>query len=323
MTVIRIATDPRSWLSAQRFAEDHGLARLGQKKLATMADDAGVVHLDELQRLARVAAVDDDGVLSRAEAQRVSAYVRDRRAPIVGSANSSAVTARAVKRAPVTGYIAIDHRAEGKDLVFTLDISKHPGTGEYAKRIVLEGVAPNERDDATAVSVERYGTRGENASAGYARGGAGAGYIVGIADKDKGAILVNLSAAGALAGDAPDARTLFTPAALARHPAVQTYARKHGLDPRAVHVEVLEVSFHSDFVDRSRGPRASHAGLHTLLLSLELTQEGSRKEPRRVEMSALVEGNVTEPLAKLDVEHLEPGAKIVAGFVYPSAVTIA
>jgi hypothetical protein len=325
----KIRIDPNtSWSpNATRFSEERGLHRLGQAKLAPMADKEGIVGLDELERLARVARLDTDGKLTPDERKRIDAYLKERNTPIVGTPNSSAVNVRSSVKKPVDGYVSVDHKVEGKDLVLNLDISADKadkdGRTEYAKRIVLKGVTPNDREDTRGgVSVQRYGSRGENASVGYATQGGGAGYIVGIADKTKGALLVNLSAAGAIAGDAPDMRTLFSPADLAKNAAVKALAKKQGLDPKKLEVEVLETSFHSDFVDTSRGPRAGHAGLHTLLLSLELKEAGSRKKPRQVEMSTLVEGNVTKALARLSLNDLEPGVQSHWGFIFPPSVEI-
>lgn len=324
-TKIRIDPSTSGYPTAKDFAEERGLQHLGSKKLAPMADKDGVVGLEELERLARVARIDTDRKLTPEERERIDAYLKDRGSPIIGVPNSSLVDARSTTRKPVDGYLTVASEVVGKDLVLTFDITAYKGAvvdGEYAKRILLKGVRPNEREDCAAIRMQRYGSKGENASVGTERAGSGAGYIVGIADKDRGALLVNLSAAGAIAGDAPDLRTLFTPAELAKNPQVKALAKKQGLDPKKLEVEVLQVSLHSDFLDGSRGHGAPHTTLHTLWLALELREEGSRKKPRQVDMTTYVEGNVTKPLRKLKLDDLEPGMRAHAGYIYPPSFAI-
>jgi hypothetical protein len=300
--------------SAAEFAGRHGLTRLGQKSLAVMADVNGTVELDALTRLARVAELNADGVLSRQERKRVDSYLQDLRTPIVATPNASSVDVRCKPVKPVEAYVVIEHGVSENGLALDLEISGRRGVpGHVAKRIVLKDITPATDESAEAVRVERYGTRGQNASIGYERNGVGAGYIVGIADKKHGVVLANVSVAGALAGDAPDVHTMLSPAALAHHPAVLELARKQGLAPLKLQVAVLEASFHSDFTESS---------LHTLALELALTEAGSRKAPRRVQMSALLEGDVREPLSRLKLHPLAAGVRVRAGFVYPSNVKI-
>lgn len=278
-----------------------------------------MVCLDELKRLVRVARINDDGVLSPDERQRAHAYLRERANPIVGTANRSLVDVRVMNRKPVEGYVKVEHQADAGSVVFNLDVSTN-GHCEHAKKIIVRGITPNSRDDVCfAVNYHRYGVRGENSSVGYQAEGSGAGYLAAISDKERGAILVNLSVAGALAGDAPDVRTLFTAKELAAHPLVKQLARKQGFDPKTMRVELVETSFHSDFVDKSRGPRAAHAGFHTLLLRLELSEPGSHKAPRQVQLSALVRGNVLDRLSKLDIDELEEGVFNPSGFLFPAS----
>lgn len=325
MPKVRIDGDT-SYYGAQRFAQERGLDKLGQDKLKPLADDKGVVSKEALERLARVADIDTDGKLSPAERKRIDAYLKDRTPVVADAAGGNALALRAgAARKPVEAYIEVEHSVKGKDLVFELDIGVFKaGSGdrdEYARQFVVKGLTPNTREDFSAVEVHRYGTDGADASVGYANGGVGAGYLAGVADKAKGAVLVNLSAAGAIAKDPPEVRTLFTPAQLAKDPAVKQLAKKEGLDPKKIAVGVLEVSFHSDFVKEGT-ERAGNPKLHTLMLTLELTEPGSRKKPRTVELSALVEGTPVKALGKLDVQALEPGVQRSWGFIFPPSVEL-
>jgi hypothetical protein len=318
----KIRLDPNPAQGALAFAQERGLHRLGAQKLAPLADEKGIVGLAELSRLVRVAGVDNDGTLSQEERQRIDAYLADRKNVVVGTANSSAVDVRAPVRTPVEGYIQVSHAVGPEGLTFDVDISLGFGAEprqEHARRVLLPGLSPKERESSWAVTVQRYGVEGENASTGYQNQGLGAGYIVGVADPKLGAVLVNLSVASVLAKDKPDARTLFSPGELARREEVKAFAQKKGLDPAKLEVEVLEVSFHSDFkVEQDDGgDRVADTETHTLALTLELREAGSRKLARTAEFSALVEGNLTKPLRKLEVGAFEAGIGQSMGFTYP------
>jgi hypothetical protein len=332
-----------------------GLDRLAKENLRPVADAEGKVGLDELQRLSQVAGLDSDGKLSPAERQRIGEYLEGRKSPVVARLGHSAVDVRSGVRRPVDGYLGLETRRRGDDLALLLDVSIWPSRERpdvehsvHAREYVFPGIQPNEGEHSSGVRMQRYGEGGHNASVGYEAQGSGAGYIVGIAAKLQGAVLANVSAAGALAKDEPDVRVLFTPAQLARHADVQALARKEGLDPAKLQVEVREVALHSDFVtteveddgarakDRNRraveAPPATEkvpeANLHTLTLDLVLRERDSRKKPREVSMSAYVKGNVTKPLEKLKIGSydadgrfalgkLEAGVWNTWGFVYP------
>ncbi|MBI2378749.1 MAG: hypothetical protein HYV07_32440 [Deltaproteobacteria bacterium] len=312
--------------SAQRLAKERGIDRVSKEKLRPIADSKGVVDHSEIDRLARVANLDMDQKLSPAERQRIEAYLEDRSKPIVADAKgSSALDVRAGTRKPVDAYIAIEHRTEGKNLVFTYDVGVYKAGStsdrdEHAKQIVLKGLTPNTRDGTDGIRVHRYASNGADASVGYESQGSGAGYLVGIADKNKGVVLANFSAAGAIKGDAPEVRSLFSPPALAKNAAVKALAKKEGLDPKRLSVEVLEVSFHSDFQKVRGAKQEPHPTLHTLLLTLELKETGSRKKPREVSMTALVHGNPAKALGKLKLDQLEAGVQKHWGFIYPPSV---
>lgn len=315
MTKVRIDTD----YSTQRFARDTGLEKLGQRQLKPLADDQGVVSQKQLERMATGAGLDKDGVLSPAERKRIDGYLKDRQ-PIVVGTGGSAVSARAAVK-PAEGYIEVEHKLRGTDLVVEFDIGLYQGGSssvrdEHSREIVLQGFTPN---GDNAIDFHRYGKDGADASVGYATGGSGAGYLMGIADAKKGAVLVNLSAAGAVAKQAPEVRALFSPRDLADDPRIKALARKEGLDPKKLKVDVTSVSFHSDF-QKVGGGGGGHPTMHTLLLSIELREEGSRKKPREAELTALVQGNPAKSLAKLDVADLEVGAQHSWGFVYPPSI---
>lgn len=314
MTKVRIGSD----YSTQRYARETGLDNLSQAKLKPLADDAGVVSQKQLERVARGAGLDKDGVLSRAERERVDGYLKDRKPIVVGAGGGTALSARAAAK-PAEGYIEVEHRMRGSDVVVDFDIGLYQGSGggardEHSREIVLQGFSPN---GDNAIDFHRYAADGADASVGYATGGTGAGYLMGIADAKKGAVLVNLSAAGAVANQAPEVRTLFSPADLRDDPRIKALARKEGLDPKKLKVDVTSVSFHSDFQKVGGG---GHPTMHTLLLSVELREEGSRKKPREADLTVLVNGNPAKSLAKLELGDVEVGVQSSWGFVYPPSV---
>jgi hypothetical protein len=306
--------------TTQRLARETGLEKLGQAKLKPLADDKGVVSHTELERLARVADVDTDGVLSADERKRIDGYLKERLSPIVATPGGSAVEARAAAKKPVSGYLEVAHAVKGSDVVVDYDLrldGKDGATEHLARQIVLKGITPSNDD---AIDFHRYSETGTDSSVGYATGGVGAGYLMGIADAKRGVVLANLSAAAAKKNVAPELRTLFSPADLRADPAVKALARKEGLDPTKLKVTVTSVSFHSDFQEVTRAGTKPHATMHTLLLGLELREEGSRKKPREVQMTSLVTGNPAKGFEKLDAERLEAGVQARWGFIYPPSV---
>jgi hypothetical protein len=341
---ISIADTSHSYM--RDLLDSSGLGRLAKEKLRPIADPEGRVGFSELRRLSLVAGLNSDGKLSPEERQRIGRYLEGRKAPVEARIGSSVVDIRSAVRAPVEGWLSIETSQRGNDLAFMFDASISPdprlGSTHHAHEIIFPGMHANERPHSTGVRMQRYGEEGHNASVGGEAQGVGAGYIVGIAARQQGAVLANLSAAGVLAKDEPDVRVLFTPAQLARHPDVQALARKEGLDPAKLQVEVMEVALHSDFVSTEKGPNRNRRAaegpmvtrrvpdnkMHTLSLDLVLRERDSRKQPREVSMSAYVKGNVTRPLEKLKIGSydadgrfqlgkLEAGVWSTFGFVYP------
>jgi hypothetical protein len=298
--------------SAQQFAKEHGLQRLSKAQLGELANDQGVVGLTALKNLALGATLDTDGKLTAAERARIDSYLKDRRPVVVDLGGSSAVSVRSTRRKPVGEYVKIMATVKGGDVVFELMID--PVGKSIPRQVALKGFSLNNTDDLLgAVSYERYGEGGHNASVGSQAAGYGAGYMVGIADPKRGAVLVNISNAGALAKDPPDVRPLFTPDELAKLPAVKQAAKKAGLDPKALELSVTKVGFHSDFVVDNQ----PSADLHTMTIHLQA--QSPRKSAKELVISAYVEGNPTKALSKMKIGEFEAGANFHFGFVYPAS----
>jgi hypothetical protein len=298
--------------SAQQFAEERGLQRLPKAQLKALANEDGVVQLPALELLARGAKLNTDGKLSAAESARIDSYMKDRQPVVAEVGPSSAVALRSTRRKAVEEYVQLEPTVKGGDVVFELDID--PVGQAKSRQIALKGFSFKSTDDLLgAVTCQRYDAGGHNASVGYEHSGHGAGYMVGIADAKRGAVLVNISNAGALAKDLPDVLPLFTPAELAKLPAVKEAAKKAGLDPKALELSVLRVGFHSDFLVDN----APSADLHTLVIHLDA--KSPRKSAKELVISAFVEGNPTKALSKLKIDDFEAGATYHAGFVYPAS----
>lgn len=311
--MVKIDSTPGYPKSAQQFAKEHGLQRLPETQLRELANDKGVVELPALEQLARGAELVADGKLTAAESARIDRYLTARQ-PVVADvgAASSQLAVRSSRRKPVEDYVTLEPTVKGGDVVFQVELD--PAGKLQSRQVALKGFSFKNTDELLgAVSCQRYGAEGRNASVGYERQGFGAGYMVGIADPKRGAVLVNISNAGALAKDLPDVRPLFTPAELAKLPAVKEAAKQAGLDPKALELSVIAVGFHSDFLVDNQ----PSGDLHTLTIHLEA--KSPRKAKQELVISAYVEGNPTKALSKMKIDDFEAGASYHAGYVYPAS----
>lgn len=306
---------------ARPLARATGIDKLGQSTLAKLdANGDGVVGLRDVQRLAKTAGLEKDGVLSRDDRAKIAAALSEGASSSTRSAGaSSALAARAgggaKKLEGVYMRATLSATRDGLrvDASTTLyDAAGRDKVGEKDRAATLAGLRP------VAADVEYYGEDGgvglPNASgrgggALYTGSAYGGGFLAAVADAKRGVVLVDVAGRAFAEGGAPAVHDVLSPTDLAKDAAVKAAAKKAGLDPRALSVDVVGVHLSAGFRDG-----------RTLTLALDATLKDAKGRSADVELSTTLHGDLKKSVAKLSRAPLEEGVRRSAGWLYPPSV---
>ncbi len=299
---------------AQSFARATGLDTLGQATLKKLDHDGdGVVTLRAAKALAKEVGLDHDGVLTQQDRKAIRQVLGAERpaTPSVGrsSGPSSAVAIRAgdAKKNLPESYLEARSRCTKAGLELSLSADDPKGAGTRATRtITLDSLSP------TAVDLLPYAADGStgmpNSSGGGHMNAFGAGLLVAVADARAGVALVDLAAQPFVTGQAPPQRTLFSRDDVLRSDAVKGEARRTGLDPKKLTVDVKDIWLSAGYKDSTTNTLAFHVKI------------SDGKKSRSFDLSTVLEGNLAKSLTKLSTSALEVGVVASYGWLYPPSI---
>lgn len=296
---------------ARSFAKQTGLDKLGQETLKKLDRNGdGVVTVTDAKEIARKAGLDKDGVLSRDDRKRIGEALGDsaRTSSTASSGPSSVVAARAgATKAVGDTYMqfSIDHTAGGLKLAMTGDFWNDDGRTDVGLKneVVLKGLKAASHD------VLFYATDGATglSRAGGSEGGSAhaAGMLVAVADKERGIVLVDVSGRDFLKGKAPPEKELLSTAQLASNPVVKQAAKKAGLDPKSLEVQLKEL--HLSYGDDDR---KNH-------LAFTMKVKDQNGKSKTLKLSTFIEGNLAKSPSRLKADDLQVGFEWAGGRVFP------
>lgn len=298
---------------ARSFAKETGLNKLGQETLKKLDRNGdGVVTVTDAREIARKAGLEKDGVLSRDDRKRIDAALggSSQASSVASRGPSSALAARTggTKKVGDT-YMDFDIKRGAAGLTVKMEGDFWHDTARtdigLKNEVVLKGLKP------AAFDVLFYGSGGET---GLSRSGGndggtchGAGMLLAVADKERGIVLFDFSGREFLAGNKPGEKELISVDALASDRVVKSAAKKAGLDPKKLDVQLKEL--HLSYGDEDK---RNH-----LAFTAKVT-DGNGKS-KTLKLATFLEGNLAKSLSRVKAADLELGFEWAGGRVFPGS----
>ncbi len=309
---------------AKKLAKETGLDKLGQSTLKKLdPDNDGVVRLKDATKLVKAAGLAKDGVLGNDDRKRIKEVLggASNGKAASSAAPSSAVAAKvgaAKARKLEDGYVELIAKKTSAGVEARVQLTSYDKHGDISNEAKGKLIIANL--DAANIEAYHYDAKGKsgNPSASVPQSGvisetsaAGAGAVLVVADKKRGVVLVDVVGAELVAGKAPTQRDMYSLEKLAKDPAVKAAAKKLGLSPTKLSVEVLWADVSHGFVDKALG---------TLAMELKL-KDGNGKTKKHT-FSTYLEGTLKKGLGGLAVEKLESGLDRSWGWFYPPSADV-
>lgn len=308
---------------AKKLAKQTGLDRLGQSTLQKLdADGDGIVRLRDTQKLVKAAGLTKDGVLGVAERKRIKEVLGGAQNGSSSSAGSSKSPSSAIAAKAGTtsktrkledGYMQLLVQSFNGNIEAKLDHTSYEPNGSVSGsssgKLVIPGFQP------TSIEAVHYNAKGMATTTTGTVPHEGpisdtstfaAGALLLVADKKRGAVLIDLPSGDVLAGKQPATRDIFSPEKLAKDPTVKAAAKKLGLSPTKLSVDVIWVDASSGFEDKL-----------TSTLALELRLRDGNGKSKKQTFSTYMTGSMKKGLSGLSFEKLERGLERSWGWLYP------